>query len=71
MGGQIRVGGRDIRGDLPSKLCFKMLDIILSLLPPQNYTELARYSTLLESLAFTPNVDYRVLEIFQQFQAVL
>ena len=43
----------------------------LSPLPLQNYTQLGQYTTLLESLAFTPNVDYRVLEIFQQFQAVL
>lgn len=37
----------------------------------KNHTELGQYTTILESLAFTPNVDYRVLEIFQQFQSVL
>ena len=48
--------------------CVSYLSISLS---PQNYTELIRYSTSLETLAFTADVDSRILEVFQQFQALL
>lgn len=37
----------------------------------ENYRELQKYASSLESLAFTADVDSRILEVFQQFQSLL
>lgn len=37
----------------------------------QNYGQVSKYFSSLESLAFTSDVDSRILEVFQQFQALL
>lgn len=37
----------------------------------QNYEQVSKYFSSLESLAFTSDVDSRILEVFQQFQALL
>ena len=37
----------------------------------QNYGQVSKYFSSLESHAFTSDVDSRILEVFQQFQALL
>lgn len=37
----------------------------------QNFGEMMKYYASLETLAFTADVDSRILEVFQQFQTLL
>jgi hypothetical protein len=47
------------------------MNILFSPFLPQNYAQVSKYFPSLESHAFTSDVDSRVLEVFQQFQALL
>lgn len=37
----------------------------------QNYSQVSKYFSNLESVVFTADVDSRIMEVFQQFQALL